>query len=68
MFPSKKEDGKCLRARIVKALNECDGDLARDSSRMNFFCSMKDDTIKEIFIYNELLDHINNSEEDDRIE
>ena len=29
---------------------------------------MNDDTIEEIFTYNELLDHINNSEEDDLIE
>ena len=29
---------------------------------------MNDDTIKEIFTYNELLHHINNSEDDDLIE
>ena len=67
-FLLNKEDGQCLRARIVKALDDCEGDLAQDSSRLKFVCSMNDDTIEETFTYNELLDHINNSEEDDLIE
>ena len=67
-FLLNKEDGQRLRARIVKALDDFEGDLARDSSRLKFVCSMNDDTIEEIFTYNELLDHINNSEEDDLIE
>ena len=29
---------------------------------------MQDDTVEEIFSYNELLDHLNNSEEDDLVE
>ena len=29
---------------------------------------MKDDTIKEVFTYNEILDYLNASEEDDLIE
>ena len=67
-FLLKKKDGKSLRERIVKSLDDYDGDLARHSSRMKFFCSIKDNTIEVIFTYNDLLDHINNSEEDDLIE
>ena len=67
-FLLNKEDGQRLRARIVKALDDFEGDLARDSSRLKFVCSMNDDTVEEIFTCNELLDYINNSEEDDLIE
>ena len=35
---------------------------------MKFVCSMKDDTIEETFAYNELLDLVNNSEEDELVE
>ena len=64
-----KEDGQRLRARVVKAIDDYEGDLARDSSRLKFVCTMQDDTIEEIFSYNELLDFLNKSEdEDDLIE
>ena len=60
-----KEDGQCLRARIVKAIDDCEGDLARDSSRLKFVCTMQDDTVEEIFSCNELLDFLNKSEDED---
>ena len=63
-----KEVGQSLRARIVKSAHYFEGDLARHSSRLKFFCSMNDGTIEEIFTYNKKLDHIKNSEEDDLIE
>ena len=50
---------------MFKALDDFEGDLVRDYSRIKFVCIMNDYTIEEIFIYNELLDLINNSEEDD---
>ena len=67
-FLLNKEGGQRLRARIVKALDDYEGELSRDSSRMRFVCSMQDDTVEEIFTHNELLDYINNSEEDDLVE
>ena len=68
IFLLNKEDGQRLRNSIVKALDDFDGNLARDPSRLKIVCSMNDETIEEIFTYNESLDHINNSEEDDLIE
>lgn len=35
---------------------------------MKFLCTINDDTIEEVFTCNKLLDHINNSSEDDIIE
>ena len=43
------------------------GDVPRCSSRLKFVCAINDYTIEEIFTYNKLLDHINNSQEDDLI-
>ena len=56
-FLLNKKGGKRVRARIVKAFDDFEGNLARDSSRLKFFCSTSDDIIEEIFTYNELLDH-----------
>ena len=67
-FLLNKEGGQHLRDRIVKVLDDFECNLAQDSSRLKFFCSMSDDTIEEIFIYNELSDHMNNLEEDDLVE
>ena len=67
-FLAHKEDGQRLRARIVRALNDYKGDLARDSSHLKFTCSMQDDAVEELFTCNETLDHLNNFEEDDLVE
>ena len=63
-----KEGSQRLRSRIVKALDDFEGDLARYFSRLKLFCTMNDDAIEEIFPCKELLDHVNNSQEDDLIE
>ena len=55
-----KEGGKCLRARIVKTLDNHEG--------LRFVCSMQDDTVEEVCTCNEILDYINNSEEEDLVE
>lgn len=67
-FLLNKESGQHLRARIVKALDDCEGDLSRDSLRLHFICSMNDGTVEEVFTCNEILDHINNSKEEDLVE
>ena len=68
IFLIPQEDGQLLRATIVKAIDDYEGNLQRDSSRMKFICSTKDDTVEDVFTYNEILDHINMSEDDDLIE
>ena len=42
-------DGQRLRARIFKSIDEYEGDLQRDSSRMKFICYKKDDTVEDLF-------------------
>ena len=42
-----KEDGQHIRARIVKAIDDYEGDIARDSSCLKFVCTMQDDTVEE---------------------
>ena len=66
-FLISQEDIQRLRARIVKVLDEYDGDLQRDSSRIKFICCTKDDTVEDVFIYNKILYCINKSEDNDRI-
>ena len=41
-----KEDGQHLRARIVKAIDDYEGDLDRDYSRLKLVCSMQDETVE----------------------
>ena len=57
-----------MRDRIVKVTDDHEGNLQRDSSTIKFICSAKDDTVECVFTYNEILDHINKSENDDPIE
>ena len=63
-FLMNEEDGQYLRDRIVEALDDFKGDLTQDSIHLKILFSMKDDSIEGMFTYNELLDHISNSEED----
>ena len=67
-FLADQEEGLHLRAKIIKAINDHNGQLAQDSSRLKFACSVKGDTIEEIFTRIEMLDHLNNSDEEDLIE
>ena len=62
-----QEDGQRLRARIVKAIDDYDEKLQRESTRLKFIFSTKDDTVEDVFTHNEILDHINNSEDNDLI-
>ena len=65
-FLPDKEGSQRLRNRIVKALDIFEGDLVRGSYRLKFLHHER--TIEEIFTYNELLNHVNNSQEDYLIE
>ena len=63
-----QEDVQRLRARIVKAIDDHDGKLQRDCTRLKLIFSAKDDRVEDAFTYNEILDHINSSEDDNLIE
>ena len=47
-----QEDGQRLRARIVKSIDDYEGELQRDSSIMKFIFSTKDDAAEDFFTYN----------------
>ena len=63
-----QEYGQLLRVRIVKAVDDYDEKIQRDSTRLKLIYSTKYDTVEGTFTYNEILDRINNSEDDDPIE
>ena len=67
-FLISQEDGQHLRATIVKAVCDYEGDLQRNSSRMRVICSAKDGAVECFFTCNKVLDHANKSEDDDLIE
>ena len=62
------EDGQRLRATIVNALDDHDSNLHKNSSRLKFTCMTKEDAVEETFSCNELLTHLNDSEEHDVVE
>ena len=47
-FILNKEGGQRLRNRVSKAIDNFEGDLVRDYSRMKFVCTISDETIEEI--------------------
>ena len=47
-----KEGRQRLRDRVVKDLDNFEGNLARDSSHLEFICFMINDAIEETFAYN----------------
>ena len=57
LIPANK-DRQCLRERITKAIDDYEEEYAKESSRLKFVYSMKDDEIEEVFSYNEILDFI----------
>jgi hypothetical protein len=48
-------DGQRFRARIVRAIEDHERDLANNSERIHFLCSVNDDQFEEIMSYNDLL-------------
>jgi hypothetical protein len=56
------EDGQQLRARIVQAIEDHDGEVDDNPTRIKFLCSINDDESEEIITYNEILNHIKNDE------
>jgi hypothetical protein len=57
-----KEDGQQLRARILQAIEDHDGNIKDNPTWIKFLCSINDDESEEIITYNEILNHIENNE------
>jgi hypothetical protein len=47
-----QEDGQCFRTRIVRAIEDHDGEPADTPTRIEFLCSINDDESEEIVAYN----------------
>ena len=63
-FLTEQEDGQIHRARIVAAIEDHDATKERNPDRMKFVCSVNDDKYEEIMTYNQIMNHIEQSEED----
>jgi hypothetical protein len=48
-----QEDGQRFRARIVRAIEDHERDLANDPDRIQFLCSVNNDQFEEIFRFSE---------------
>ena len=44
-----QENGQRLRARIVKVIDDHDGKIQRDSTRLKFICYTKGDAVEDVF-------------------
>jgi hypothetical protein len=56
------EDGQRHRARIVRAIEDQDGEIEDTPTRIKFLCSINDDESEEIITYNEILNYLENNE------
>jgi hypothetical protein len=63
-FLTEQDDGQKHRARIVAAIEDHDANTEKNLQRMRFVCSVNDDKYEEIMTYNQIMDHIEQSEED----
>jgi hypothetical protein len=63
-FLTEQEDGQIHRAWIVAAIEDHEAETQRNTDRMRFVCSVNDDKYEEIMTYNQILEHIERSEED----
>jgi hypothetical protein len=58
-----QEDGQRFRARIVRALEDHEANLGKESDRIQFVCSVNDDQFEDIISYQELLDSLEAQED-----
>jgi hypothetical protein len=64
---SPDEQGHRFRARIVKAVEDHDLDVAADKDRVKFLCSMNNDAFEEIVSYNEILQFLEKDDPEDNV-
>jgi hypothetical protein len=53
-----QEDGQRFRTRIVRAIEDQDGEIADNSTIIEFLCFIDNDESEEIIPYNKILNHI----------
>ena len=63
-FLTEQEDRQKHRARIVAAIEDHNANVENNLDRVKFICSVNDDKYEEIMTYNEIMNHIELSEED----
>jgi hypothetical protein len=63
-FLTEQDDGQKHRVQIVVAIEEHDATVENNLDQMHFVCSVNDDKYEEIMIYNQIMNHIEQSEED----
>jgi hypothetical protein len=62
-----QEDGQRFHARIVRAIEDHERNLAKDEDRIHFLCSINDDQFEEIMSYNDLLSSLEKDGETDTV-
>jgi hypothetical protein len=63
-FLTEQDDGQKHRGGSVAAIEDHHANTEKNLERMRFVCSVNDDKYKEIMTYNQIMDHIEQSEED----
>jgi hypothetical protein len=63
-FLTEQDNGQKHRAQIVAAIEDHNANTEKILEQMCFVCSVNDDKYKEIMTYNQIMDHIEQSEED----
>ena len=63
-FLTEQEDGQKHRARIVALIEDHNASTNQNLERMRFKCSVNEDKYEEIMMYNQIMNHIEQSEED----
>jgi hypothetical protein len=62
-----QEDGQRFRARIVRAIDDSNRELAADPERVKFVCSMNNDAFEDIIAYSDILQHLKRDEDDNQV-
>jgi hypothetical protein len=63
-FLTEQDNGQKHRARIVAAIEDHNANIEMNFEQMCFVCLVNNDKYEEIMTYNQIMDHIEQSEED----
>jgi hypothetical protein len=63
-FLTEQENWQKHRARIVAAIEDHNANTEKNLEQMLFVCLVNNDKYEEIMTYNQIMDHIEQSEED----
>jgi hypothetical protein len=59
-----KEDGQRFRARVVRAVLDNEDNMKKEPQYMNFICEVPNLKVDEMYMYNEIFDHIEKDKDD----